>query len=38
VKVRVLLTDSSGLTSRQAATQLSVAGHEVEVLSPDRLD
>jgi hypothetical protein len=35
--VRVLLTDGSGLTSRQVATQLSLAGHDVEVLSPDRL-
>jgi biotin carboxylase len=35
--VRVLLTDGSGLTSRQVATHLSVIGHEVEALSPDRL-
>jgi len=35
--MRVLLTDGSGLTSRQVATQLSSAGHVVEVLSPDRL-
>jgi len=35
--VRVLLTDGSGLTSRQVATQLSMAGHVVEVLTPDRL-
>jgi hypothetical protein len=35
-KVRVLLTDGTGLTSRQVATQLSQAGHRVEVLTPDR--
>jgi hypothetical protein len=35
--MRVLLTDGSGLTSRQVAGLLSVAGHEVEVLSPDPL-
>jgi hypothetical protein len=33
----VLLSDGSGLTARQVATQLSEAGHEVEVLSPDPL-
>jgi hypothetical protein len=33
--MRVLLTDGSGLTARQVATQLSLAGHVVEVLSPD---
>jgi hypothetical protein len=33
--VKVLLSDGSGLTSRQAAGQLSRAGHLVEVLSPD---
>jgi hypothetical protein len=35
--VRVLLSDGSGLTARQAATQLGAAGHVVEVLTPDRL-
>jgi glutathione synthase/RimK-type ligase-like ATP-grasp enzyme len=34
-KLRVLLSDGSGLTARQAATQLGVAGHEVHVVSPD---
>jgi uncharacterized protein YbjT (DUF2867 family) len=33
--VRVLLSDGSGLTARQVATQLSMAGHRVEVLTPD---
>jgi biotin carboxylase len=37
VGVRVLLSDGSGLTARQAATQLAAAGHVVEVLTPDRL-
>jgi predicted ATP-grasp superfamily ATP-dependent carboligase len=36
-KLRVLLTDGSGLTARQAATQLGSAGHEVHVVSPDPL-
>jgi len=35
--MRVLLSDGSGLTARQVATQLSVAGHVVEVLTADRL-
>jgi hypothetical protein len=35
--VRVLLTDGSGLTSRQVATQFSRTGHTVEALSPDPL-
>jgi hypothetical protein len=35
--VRVLLSDGSGLTSRQVATQLGAAGHEVHVVSPDPL-
>ena len=35
--MRVLLTDGSGLTSRQVAGLLSASGHEVEVLSPDPL-
>lgn len=35
--MRVLLSDGSGLTARQVATQLSTAGHTVEVLTPDRL-
>jgi hypothetical protein len=33
-QVRVLLSDGSGLTSRQVATQLHAAGHVVEVLVP----
>jgi len=33
--MRVLLSDGSGLTARQAAAQLAAAGHTVEVLSPD---
>ena len=35
--VRVLLTDGSGLTARQVATHLSMAGHTVDVLAPDPL-
>ncbi len=35
--MRVLLSDGSGLTARQAAAQLADAGHRVEVLSPDPL-
>lgn len=35
--LRVLLSDGSGLTARQTATQLAAAGHSVEVLTPDRL-
>ena len=35
--MRVLLTDGSGLTARQVATDLSLAGHRVEVLTPDPL-
>jgi hypothetical protein len=35
--MRVLLSDGSGLTARQVATQLSAAGHVVEVLTPDPL-
>jgi biotin carboxylase len=35
--MRVLLSDGSGLTARQAATQVAAAGHTVEVLTPDRL-
>ncbi|MGE5132687.1 MAG: hypothetical protein ACM32E_07220 [Gemmatimonadota bacterium] len=35
--MKVLLSDGSGLTSRQCATRLSAAGHEVEVLAPDPL-
>ena len=35
--MRVLLTDGSGLTARQVATELSLAGHRVEVLTPDPL-
>lgn len=33
--MRVLLTDGSGLTSRQVASRLAAGGHEVGVLSPD---
>ena len=33
----MLLSDGSGLTSRQVATQLSETGHRVEVLTPDPL-
>src|SRR5206468_3216720 len=33
--VRVLLSDGSGLTARQAALQLGALGHEVHVVSPD---
>jgi hypothetical protein len=35
--VRVLLSDGSGLASRQAATILSRSGHEVEVLAGESL-
>ena len=35
--MRVLLSDGSGLTSRQCASRLSAAGHAVEVLAPDPL-
>ncbi|MGA5758714.1 hypothetical protein [Nonomuraea bangladeshensis] len=35
--MRILLSDGSGLTSRQCATVLSRAGHRVEALSPDPL-
>lgn len=35
--MRILLSDGSGLTSRQCATLLSRAGHHVEALSPDPL-
>jgi hypothetical protein len=35
--MRVLLSDGSGLTARQVATQLSMAGHRVDVLTPDPL-
>ena len=34
--VRVLLTDGSGLTSRQVAGRLAALGHEVHVLAPTR--
>jgi hypothetical protein len=33
--MRVLLSDGSGLTARQTATQLASGGHAVHVLSPD---
>jgi glutathione synthase/RimK-type ligase-like ATP-grasp enzyme len=35
--VRVLLTDGSGLTSRQVATRLAADGHEVRALAPSWL-
>ena len=35
--MKVLLTDGSGLTSRQAATQLAASGHVVEAVAPTRL-
>ena len=35
--MRILLSDGVGLTARQCATVLSLAGHEVEVLSADPL-
>ena len=35
--MKVLLSDGSGLTSRQCARRLSAAGHAVEVLAPDSL-
>lgn len=35
--MKVLLSDGSGLTSRQCASRLSAAGHAVEVLAPDPL-
>ncbi len=35
--MKALLTDGSGLTSRQVATQLAAAGHVVEVVSPTRV-
>ena len=35
--MRILLSDGSGLTARQAAGRLAQAGYEVEVLSPDPL-
>src|SRR6185503_8183406 len=34
---RILLTDGSGLTSRQVATQASALGYRVEVVAPTRL-
>jgi len=36
-KMKILLSDGSGLTARQVAGRLSESGHEVEVLSPDWL-
>src|SRR4051794_13356464 len=36
-KLRVLLSDGSGLTARQVATQLGSGGHELHVASPDPL-
>ena len=33
--MRVLLSDGSGLTARQSATQLAAHGHVVEALAPD---
>ena len=37
IQMKVLLSDGSGLTSRQCASRLSAAGHTVEVLAPDPL-
>ncbi|MCA9593888.1 MAG: hypothetical protein KC776_11275 [Myxococcales bacterium] len=34
---RVLLSDGSGLTSRQVATRLAVAGHTVGAQAPNAL-
>jgi hypothetical protein len=34
--MRVLLSDGSGLTARQVASELAAAGHQVGVLSPSR--
>src|SRR4051794_15718052 len=36
-KLRVLLSDGSGLTARQVATRLGAGGHEVHLASPDPL-
>jgi glutathione synthase/RimK-type ligase-like ATP-grasp enzyme len=36
-RMRILLSDGAGLTSRQCAALLARAGHRVEVLSPDPL-
>jgi len=35
--MRVLLTDGSGLTSKQVAHRLGTMGHRVEVLAPNGL-
>jgi hypothetical protein len=35
--LNLLLTDGTGLTSRQVATQAAAAGHRVDVLAPTRL-
>lgn len=35
--LRILLSDGTGLTSRQAATQAAAAGHHVEAVAPSRL-
>ncbi len=35
--MKILLSDGSGLTARQVAPRLSESGHDVEVLSPDRM-
>jgi predicted ATP-grasp superfamily ATP-dependent carboligase len=35
--MKILLSDGSGLTARQTATQLARAGHRVEALTPDGL-
>ena len=35
--MRILLSDGAGLTARQCATLLSIAGHEVEALSAEPL-
>lgn len=35
--MKILLSDGSGLTARQTARRLSLAGHQVEALAPDPL-
>jgi hypothetical protein len=36
-EMKILLSDGSGLTARQVAGRLSESGHDVDVLSPDRM-
>jgi len=35
--MRILLSDGSGLTSRQVASQAAAAGHQVDVVAPTRI-